>query len=110
MTPSLTISSLFVALAVLPLATPAALGLRDAALLGIMGLVVMPVSLVLFVMAPRHILAPEVSLIFLLEMALGPYWVWLALGEQPPALVITGGGVVMATLETKIRTRLPIKA
>ena len=98
MTPSLTISSLFVAFAVLPLATPEVLGLRDAALLGIMGLVVMPVSLVLFVMAPRHILAPEVNLIFLLEMVLGPYWVWLALSEQPSALVMTGGGVVMATL------------
>jgi drug/metabolite transporter (DMT)-like permease len=98
MTPSLTISSAFVALAVLPLATPDAIELRDAAFLGIMGLVVMPVSLVLFVMAPRYILAPEVSLIFLLEMALGPYWVWLALGEQPSTQVITGGGVVMVTL------------
>ena len=98
MTPSLTISSAFVALAVLPLATPQIPGLRDAALLGVMGLVVMPVSLVLFVTAPRHILAPEVSLIFLLEMVLGPFWVWLALSEQPSALSMLGGGVVMATL------------
>ena len=98
MTPSLTISSLFVAFAVWPLATPETLGLRDAALLGIMGLVVMPISLVCFVMAPRYILAPEVSLIFLLEMMLGPYWVWLAIGEQPSVLVVMGGGVVMATL------------
>ena len=98
MTPSLTISSLLVALVVFPLATPDAIDLRDAALLGIMGLVVMPVSLVLFVLAPRYIVAPEVSLIFLLEMALGPYWVWLALGEQPSAQVMMGGGVVMATL------------
>jgi drug/metabolite transporter (DMT)-like permease len=98
MTPSLAISGAFVAAAVLPLATPATLGLRDGALLAIMGLVMLPVALALFVRAPRYILAPEVSLVFLLEMVIGPYWVWVALGEQPSALTIAGGGVVMATL------------
>lgn len=98
MTPSVILGSGFLAAAVLPLSAPAAIELQDAALLAVMGVVVMPISFVFFVTAPRYILAPEVSLIFLLEMVIGPYLVWLAMGEQPGSLVLLGGGVVLATL------------
>ncbi len=38
------------------------------------------------------------SLIFLLETALGPLWVWLVLSEVPPTLTFVGGAIVLTTL------------
>ena len=51
-----------------------------------------------FVTAPRFIPAPEFSLVVLLEMVFGPYWVWLGLGDRPPNSALLGGGIVLATL------------
>jgi drug/metabolite transporter (DMT)-like permease len=37
-------------------------------------------------------------LILLLETVLGPLWVWLALGEEPPGQTFAGGGLVVAAI------------
>jgi hypothetical protein len=42
--------------------------------------------------------APEINLLFLLETALAPLWVWLALGEKPPATTTTAGVFIIAVL------------
>ncbi len=33
-----------------------------------------------------------------LETVLGPYWVWLALGEDPGARALLGGAIVIGAL------------
>ena len=38
------------------------------------------------------------SLLILLEAVLGPFWVWVVLGEEPTTAALIGGGVVLATL------------
>ena len=40
----------------------------------------------------------EASLIAVLESVLGPVWVWLVLGENPGALSVAGGVLVLAAL------------
>lgn len=72
---------------------PAAFGL-----LALLGLVLLPASFVLLTRAPRHISAPEVSLILLLETVLGPLWVWLAIAEEPPPETLAGGGLIVVVL------------
>lgn len=67
-------------------------------LLGLLCLVVLPVSFGLLVMAPRHVPAPEVNMIMLLEMVLGPILVWMAIGEEPSARTLVGGGLLFAVL------------
>ncbi|HSS64269.1 MAG TPA: DMT family transporter, partial [Gammaproteobacteria bacterium] len=81
--PAMALSGLISALMVLPLASPLSVVASDMAALGIMGLVVLPLSFGLIFIGPRYIPAPEVSLVLVLEAVLGPFWVWLALGEEP---------------------------
>ena len=66
--------------------------------MALLGLVVLPVSAVLVLLGPRYLPAPEVGLILLLETVLGPYWVWLALGEEPGARALLGGAIVIGVL------------
>jgi len=48
--------------------------------------------------APKLIPAAEVSLIMLLETFLGPFWVWLVIGQRPAVATVLGGGVLVGTL------------
>ena len=59
-----------------------------------MGLVLLPLSFTCLNLAPRYTSAAVVSLVMLLEMVVGPFWVWLGIGERPSAIMI--GGTVMA--------------
>ena len=52
----------------------------------------------LLVVASRHLLAPELALLGLLEVVLGPLWAWLGAGEVPAAATLAGGAVVLAAL------------
>jgi drug/metabolite transporter (DMT)-like permease len=45
-----------------------------------------------------HLTAAEIGLLSLLEIVLGPLWVWLALGEAPAGAIIAGGLVVLAAV------------
>ncbi len=98
MAPSVAIGGLLAAALVFPLAAPWSVGGNDIWFLLLLGLIVLPLSLGLIVLGPQYLPAPEVSLLMLLEMVIGPYWVWLALGEQPGTRAWIGGAVVMATL------------
>ena len=70
----------------------------DLPLLLILCLFVSPVSFALISAGPKYLPAPEVGLLLLLETALGPVWVWLALNEIPSDLTIIGGVLMLATL------------
>ena len=53
----------------------------------------------LFVMsASRRLSPPEVNLLFLLETALAPLWVWLALSEKPPLPTVFAGVFIAVVL------------
>lgn len=98
MIPTMAVSGLVSALVALPLAAPHALGAGQAGLLALLGLVVLPLAVVLTLLGPRYLPAPEVGLIMLLETVLGPYWVWLALGEAPTERALLGGAIVIGVL------------
>lgn len=100
MVPALVLSGLLLALVLSPFAAPAAVSARDMAYLMVLGGLVVPLSFALITRGPRHLPAAEVSLIMLLETVLGPLWVWLGLGEVPPAATFAGGALVLATLAT----------
>ena len=55
-------------------------------------------GLIFLTIGARLIPAAEVALITLLEIVLGPLWVWIALGEQPSATTLVGGGIVLAAV------------
>jgi drug/metabolite transporter (DMT)-like permease len=53
---------------------------------------------VLVTIAPRFITAAEVNLFFLLEVIIGPIWVWLFIKEQPSLETIQGGIVIILVI------------
>ena len=62
------------------------------------GAVVLPLSFFSLSLASRYTSASNVSLLMLLETVLGPYWVWLVIGEAPTPRMILGGVVVVVSL------------
>ena len=62
------------------------------------GAVVFPLALMLLTLGPRYLPAPEVAMLTLLETVLGPFWVWLALGENPGPRSLIGGAVIVLVL------------
>jgi drug/metabolite transporter (DMT)-like permease len=60
--------------------------------------VILPVAMGLITIGPRYIPAAEVGLLMLMEMALGPLWVWLGVGEVPSLQTVIGGTVILVTL------------
>ena len=52
----------------------------------------------LYVVGSRHVPAAEIILLTLLEVVLGPVWVFLAIGEVPTAASLGGGAVVVAAV------------
>ncbi len=63
-----------------------------------LSLVIIPVSFFLILTGPRYITSAEVGLLMLLESILGPFWVWLAVGEVPSLYIFIGGGLILTTL------------
>jgi drug/metabolite transporter (DMT)-like permease len=53
-------------------------------------------GLALYTVGARLIPAAQTALIGLLEVVLGPLWVWLAYTEQPGAATLIGGAIVIA--------------
>lgn len=98
MLPALVLKGVIAAVAVAPFADPSSIRGSDAAFLALNGLVVIPLAISMLMVAPRLIPAPDVALIHLLETGLGPLWVWMALGEVPPATTVVAGGALLATL------------
>lgn len=66
--------------------------------LSLMSGLLLPLGFMLVQLGPRSISATEVGLLFLLEVVLGPLWVWWLLGEAPSPTVLVGGAIVLAAL------------
>ena len=70
----------------------------DKIIVPLMCIMCVAIPFVLVTIAPRYISAPEVNLFFLLEVILGPIWVWLIIKEQPSVQTIIGGIVIIVTI------------
>ncbi len=87
-----------VAALALIMAPTLAVSAADALWLGLLGLVVLPISFNLISQGPRYLPAAEVSLIVLLEAVIGPFWAWAFIGQVPTATGLAGGAVILTTL------------
>ena len=72
----------------------------DLIIVPIMCIMCVAIPFVLVTIAPRFISAPEVNLFFLLEVIIGPIWVWLIINEKPSIETIIGGFVILVTIAT----------
>ena len=82
-----------------PMALPFSASPRDLALYGGLAVFQLALPCVLLVrMVLLHLSAAEIGLLSLLEIVLGPLWVWLALGEAPAGAIVVGGLVALAAV------------
>ena len=82
----------------LPFALPFSSSGRDLVLLAFLGLFQLGLPCMLLVLSSRVLTAPEIALLGLLEVVLGPLWAWLGAGEEPGRATLLGGTIVVAAL------------
>lgn len=81
-----------------PFAMPFGASGRDLMLLGFLGVFQLGLPCMLLVIASRRLLAPEIALLGMLEVVLGPLWAWLGAGETLGRATLLGGAIVLSAL------------
>jgi drug/metabolite transporter (DMT)-like permease len=107
MAPAICLSQLIVLVLGAPFAHPGTITQRDFGLLVLIGVGQMGLGLAFLTAGARLIPASEVALITLLEVVLGPLWVWISVSETPALAALAGGVVVVIAvlIQTTERTR-----
>jgi drug/metabolite transporter (DMT)-like permease len=96
MAPATCLAQLMLVAAFAPFAHPGALSGGDLVTLAALGGGQIGLGLVFLTIGARLIPAAQIALISLLEVVLGPLWVWLAIGEKPGGATLAGGAMVLA--------------
>lgn len=92
------VSSLLAAVCSFPFASPFGHGPVDYGLMVTFGAIEYALAAVLFTLGARFIPAAQSTLIVLLEVVLGPFWVWWLLNEVPAHATLIGGALILVTL------------
>ncbi len=66
--------------------------------LSLMCFILLPIPFIIMTIAPKHIPAYQVSLVFLLESVLGTAWVWIVINETPSNNTIIGGLILLSSI------------
>jgi drug/metabolite transporter (DMT)-like permease len=107
MLPAATLGTALAAAISLPFASPFSVTAHDLPIMLLFGSVQLAIGLILFVAGVRLIPAAQSALIAIIEPILGPIWVWIFLGEQPTAVVLVGGTIVIVSVSA--RTLLTVR-
>jgi drug/metabolite transporter (DMT)-like permease len=111
MGPGTCLAQLAIFLLFAPFSHPGRVGAHDLGYLAALGVGQIGLGLMFLVIGARLIPAAEVALISLLEVVLGPLWVWIADGERPAAATLAGGVVVVAAVAIQTSDgRIPWRA
>ena len=116
MMPATCASQVLVVVACLPFVAPGSASDSDWAILAALGVGQMGLGLAFLTIGARLIPPAQVAVISLLEVVLGPLWVWLAYEERPSlatflgGLVVVSAVVVQATGDVLVSRRIPGEA
>ena len=103
MAPATCLSQAILVVAFVPFATPGEIGGDDVFWLAALGIGQIGLGFALLTVGARLIPAAQVGLITLLEVVLGPLWVWLAMDERPSTLTLVGGAIVIVAIVIQTR-------
>jgi drug/metabolite transporter (DMT)-like permease len=95
MAPATCLSQVIVLLVALPFVRWGTADSTDVFLLALLGVGQIGLGLALMTIGARLIPAAQTALISLLEVVLGPLWVWIAYNEQPNTVTLVGGAIVV---------------
>jgi drug/metabolite transporter (DMT)-like permease len=96
--PGSALSQLLVLIVAVPFAHPTTIQSSDLWRMIVMGVFQMGLGQLCFVVGARLISAGETGLITLVEVLLGPLWVWLVYRENPGAATLLGGAILLAAV------------
>jgi drug/metabolite transporter (DMT)-like permease len=103
MAPATCLAQALLVVAFLPFAAPGAVPGDDLLALAALGAGQIGLGLVFLTLGARLIPAAQVALISLLEVVLGPLWVWMAVSERPSTATLIGGAVVIVAVAIQAR-------
>jgi len=78
----------------------------DVAILFLFGLTTICLAFVIFMEGAKHIPAAEAGLISMLDVVIGPLWVFLGFGENPGLPAIIGGVIVLSAVIWRVAPEL----
>jgi len=96
--PTVFLGGFLSALIMLPLAWPLQASPHDIGIMALLGVFQLGLPCMLLIRAARFLSPAEISLLSLLEVLLGPIWVWIGVGEVPSQSTIVGGAIVLLGL------------
>ena len=102
MSPAIVLAGLISTLVTLPFAHPAMLLLTDVPWLLVLGPGQLAGGLLLYMASLKRIPAGRAALLGLLELVLGPIWVWAIDGERPGDLTLLGGAIVIGSAAVNV--------
>lgn len=106
MLPHLAVGSILGGLLAVPFADFEPVSAEQVLLIFVSGAIILPGAAGLLMLGPRYLPAPEVSMITLLEVILGPLLVWAVIGENPGQMTLIGGAVIVITVALHTLRRL----
>ena len=98
MLPHLALGSILGGILALPFADFVPVDAATALLIFLSGAIILPGAAGLLMLGPRYLPAPEVSMITMLEIVVGPLLVWWVLGEDPGQATLIGGALILAAI------------
>jgi drug/metabolite transporter (DMT)-like permease len=107
MMPATCASQVLVVVVCAPFVTLGSVSGSDWAILAALGVAQLGLGLAFLTIGARLIPPAQVALISLLEVVLGPLWVWLAYGERPSSATLVGGAIVVAAVVVQAVAPMP---
>jgi len=102
MAPALALAGVISAAIALPFAAPGHLQPAHVPWLLALGPGQLAGGLLLYMASLRHIPAGRAALLGLMELVLGPIWVWAVYGEKPGDLTLAGGAIVIGAAAVNV--------
>ena len=102
MAPAACLAQLLLVLAMAPFASPATIPPSNLVWLFLLGAGQLGVGLASFTVAAQILPAARLTMIVLLEVVLGPIWVWIGVGERPSSATLLGGVLVLAGVVVQV--------
>jgi len=102
MAPAACLAQLLLVLVMAPFASPTTIPVSNLFWLFLLGAGQLGVGLMSFTFAAQLVPAARLTIIVLLEIVLGPIWVWIGAGERPSSATLLGGALVLAGVVAQV--------
>ncbi len=110
MAPATCLAQVLILACAAPFAHPGSVDGRNLVLLILLGAGQIGLGLALLSIGARLIPAAEIATITLLEVVLGPLWVWMVVSERPAAATLIGGVIVVVGVLVQASAEPPAPA